>query len=330
MFLILLIIALLLAIPTYGISLVIFVCFYGYQVTSFKKKLTQLISSMPDATSTSLGYEVDVKLEQILAYAQELGKVTHAPSSYSQEFSEGVVKTIAGPPENVEFEIVIEGYKYKVSAERHNDKSIIKRIGNPLSIELHKWLSSFRYGEIETPPNDIMFIERVELGSINGEYTRDIGILPQNFFNLEHTEELYLQNCGLTYIQEDILNLSRLKDLKLGGNRLSTLPQSIGYLKELRILTVWMNDLVQLPEEIGFLINLKGLDLSSNPIRKLPDSIVNLVNLEVLELFSVPNLVLTSEQQEWIMDLEKKGCNVSKDEHLSKTKEYQNVDDIPF
>lgn len=319
MFLILLVIALLLAIPTFGVSLLVFIGFYWYKTTSMKQQLVQTLTSLPDVTHQSEGCVVDIKYEQILAFAEEIGDI----KTYRSDFL-----PIQDRPTYIEFEVEIDNHKYKFTLDRYGDKSIMKRIGNPFTIGIHEWLSNF-YHNNDKAPNEILFNKSLVLGSAgHPEYRKDIGILPDSIFHLEILENLHLQYCSLTYIQEDILNLKNLKDLKLGNNELSTLPKSVGYLRKLEILTVWMNDLVYLPEEVGFLVNLKGLDLSDNPIKRLPDSIDNLVNLRTLYLFGVPNLTLTIQQQNWIHELYKRGCNLCLDRHLLTTEDKPNDDDI--
>lgn len=319
MFLILLIIALLLAIPTFGISLLVFIGFYWYKTMSMKQQLVQYLVSLPDVTYESEGYVIDIKYEQVLAFAEEIGDI----KTYRSDFL-----PLKDRPTYIEFEVKIEGHKYKFTLDRHGDKSIMKRIGNPFTIGLHEWLSTF-YNNDKKAPNEILLNKSLVLGSAgHPEYRKDIGVLPNSIFQLEILENLHLQRCALTYIQEDILNLKNLKDLKLGCNNLSTLPKSVGYLKNLEVLTMWNNDLVYLPEEVGFLVNLKGLDLSDNPIRRLPDSIDNLVNLRALHLYGVRNLTLTIEQQNWIHELYKRGCKLYVDKHLFTTEDRPDDDEI--
>ena len=47
-----------------------------------------------------------------------------------------------------------------------------------------------------------------------------------------------------------------------------------------------------------------------NQIEVIPDSIGNLTNLSYLYLYKDPNLILTKRQQEWIGELQRKGCDV--------------------
>ncbi|MGP5437775.1 leucine-rich repeat domain-containing protein [Psychrobacter alimentarius] len=319
MFLIFLVVALLLAIPTFGISLIVFIGFYWYKTTIMKHKLVQTLTALPDVTHDSEGYVVDIKYEQILAFAEEIGDIRTYRCSLTPK------KDL---PTYIEFEVKIDNYKYMFTLDRYGDKSIMKRIGNPFTIGIHEWLSSFYHNE-DKAPNEILLKKKLILGSAaHPEYMKDIGILPSSIFQLEILESLHLQRCALTYIQEDILNLKNLKDLKLGCNNLSTLPKSIGYLKKLEILTMWGNDIVHLPEEVGFLVNLRGLDLSDNPIKRLPDSIDNLVNLKTLYLHGVPNLKLTIQQQCWIHELYQKGCDLFIDKHLLTTDEKPVDDEI--
>ena len=69
-------------------------------------------------------------------------------------------------------------------------------------------------------------------------------------------------------------------------------------------------ELKELPKEIGNLTKLKSLTFEENILTKLPDEICNLTNLTELYLDDNPDLILTTQQKEWIKKLEASGCEV--------------------
>ena len=110
------------------------------------------------------------------------------------------------------------------------------------------------------------------------------------------------------------------------------LPSSKEEFIKLNNLNLHDRQLNILPKEIGNLTNLIELDLSGNNLTTLPKEIVNLTNLTNLDLKNNPNLILTTEQKEWIKELKNNGCNVSMDDDLlNRVKLLEiNEDEIPF
>jgi len=64
------------------------------------------------------------------------------------------------------------------------------------------------------------------------------------------------------------------------------------------------------PKEIGQLTQLTELHLFDNQLTALPKEIGQLTQLKQLTLSNNPNLLLSTEQKEWISKLIENGCNV--------------------
>jgi Leucine-rich repeat (LRR) protein len=112
-----------------------------------------------------------------------------------------------------------------------------------------------------------------------------------------------------------VLNLTQLF---LTGYELTELPKEIGNLTNLTELYLNFNNLTELPKEIGNLTNLTKLSLDFNHLTEIPKEIINLSTLTTLTLKSNPNLILTTEQKKWILNLKKNGCNISYDDLLDR------------
>lgn len=77
------------------------------------------------------------------------------------------------------------------------------------------------------------------------------------------------------------------------------------YLDDNTLTTIESLDLInkgltELPKEINRLTNLKALYITENDITYLPDEIMQLSNLREFYFINNHNLVLTSEQKDWI------------------------------
>ncbi|WOE69950.1 hypothetical protein RZR97_12735 [Hydrogenimonas thermophila] len=110
---------------------------------------------------------------------------------------------------------------------------------------------------------------------------------------------------GLPREKEKLLSLT---ELYLDSNNLTELPKEIGNLTNLTLLDLSNDRLTKLPKVL--------LKLSRNKLTELPKEIGNLTNLTELWLENNLNLILTKEQKEWILTLEKNNCLVMIDDDL--------------
>lgn len=304
MFLITLILAIIFAIPTYGISIIVFIAYYSYQTIRQKNIFINAIKTLPNGSSNTDSYFIkNLSYIRTIAYIDEL--------CTNKTIGEKIVI----------FDYFDGNDIYRIECQEYNQKVLLKKVGITITILLYNWLREIQYYDgtpkifAENPektinyPNDIIQIERIVLGYAHRpEYPYNIGEIPEYFYILKNLKELHLQYNQLTSLSESIGNLENLVELKLGGNELKTLPRNIGKLKKLRILTMWRNEIEFLPAEICLLKNLQGLDLCDNPIEFLPNEITNLKNLKAL--FLPKNIILNDYQKEWIEYLKNNNCKV--------------------
>lgn len=108
------------------------------------------------------------------------------------------------------------------------------------------------------------------------------------------SEELFLNELGLTSIPSAIGFLKSLRLINLENNHLTYLPSQIFDLENLKVLKLYHNNLHSLPDEISSLKKLEELDLEHNQLTSLPCEIYNLQHLKILNL-SVNRLVSLPE-----------------------------------
>jgi len=128
--------------------------------------------------------------------------------------------------------------------------------------------------------------------------------LPNEIGNLVNLTRIFLYNNQLTELPKEIGNLVNLTELHLGDNQLTKLPKEIGNLVNLTGLRLYNNQLTELPKEIGNLVNLTGLFLWNNQLTELPKEITGLTNLIMISFDDIIELSLTTEQQEWVDNIE--------------------------
>lgn len=290
------IIALILAIPTYGVSLLILFLYMLYKAKSVKPNMEKAIVYLSKNESAIGTCFKEISYPQALAYANELGVITNQIGPY------------------IEFEIRIDEKNYAVTLNKEPGGSgaILNARNFDWVKNVYSWFLNHMGRQNLPEISKIPSLTWIQLGSaINAEfYGCDIKEIPVDLCKIKTLEKLYLQNNKIENLPEEIGGLVNLKDFKLGGNKLKTLPRGVGNLKSLEILTIWMNELIKIPPEIGQLKNLKGLSFWGNPLASLPEEITNLTQLRELELGYMPNLVLSQNQKAWIKKLEENGCNV--------------------
>lgn len=183
-------------------------------------------------------------------------------------------------------------------------------------------------------PSEISFLKNLKVLKLID--LPHLEYLPEDLWLLKNLEELHLgflphgydSGSGLELctrikdLSSSIFNLENLQTLVLDGNPISYLPESMCKLKSLKKISANVCGLNQLPINFGLLKNLREVSLSDNDLESLPSSIVNIQNLKKINLLGNPNLILSDEQKEWILENRINGCNVSiSDEILIKTEE---------
>ena len=291
--------ALLFAIPTYGVSILILFGYMFYKTKNLKSNLNNAIKFLAKENSVIAVCFTEINYVQALAFVSEFGKMIKKTGTY------------------IEFNIAIEGCIYAVILDREpNGKGIVLNAKNiHWVMHVHMWLSKYLSYKYVPTFTEIPLLTSIVLGSaIHPEYSYNVKEISVYLCKSKSLEKLYLQHNLIAELPEEIGDLENLKDLKLGGNCLKKLPKTIGNLKNLEILTAWSNELVEIPPEIGQLSNLKGLSFWGNPLAKLPEEITKLTKLEILELGLMPNLTLSPSQKIWINNLIESGCDVWLDE----------------
>ncbi|PON69847.1 Phosphorylase kinase, gamma catalytic subunit [Parasponia andersonii] len=125
--------------------------------------------------------------------------------------------------------------------------------------------------------NTVCHVNRILLKSLNIR-----GVIPEEFGNLTHLEELDLTRNYLNGSIPRSFSGLPLQTLSLYGNRLNgSIPPEIGRITTLRVLVLEQNQLQgPLPETLGSLSNLERLALSSNNFEgTIPVTLGNLKNL---------------------------------------------------
>mmetsp|Transcript_15781 Transcript_15781/g.48850 ORF Transcript_15781/g.48850 Transcript_15781/m.48850 type:complete len:1528 (+) Transcript_15781:623-5206(+) len=131
--------------------------------------------------------------------------------------------------------------------------------------------------------------------------------------SLGNLRVLWLTQCEIRAIHDDVDHLQKLRELILEDNFLTKLPRTFPRLRRLELLNVAKNRLYELPENLGNLTSLTKLDLAMNNLEHLPLSITQLRMLEDLSvasnhLYKLPEL--TSLENLTSLNLDANGVHI--------------------
>ncbi|WP_440962798.1 leucine-rich repeat domain-containing protein [Massilia sp. GER05] len=140
--------------------------------------------------------------------------------------------------------------------------------------------------------------------------------IPAEIGRMTRLETLSFTDHAVATLPRTIRNLRQLRELLLLRNRLEHLPDEICELKNLTKINLIGNRLRALPQDLGKLVNLRELWLSSNSLHELPSSVTQLNNIQYISLTDNPALRLSKNQCDWLMSLMRKGAEVTLDPTL--------------
>ena len=99
---------------------------------------------------------------------------------------------------------------------------------------------------------------------------------------------LYLQECGLHGLPNDLYSLERIATLYLEGNELSSLPYFLVAMQELETIYLSRNAFKSVPESLMRMNHLRYINLAQNEIERLSHRISNWTELRTLVVANNP------------------------------------------
>ncbi len=118
--------------------------------------------------------------------------------------------------------------------------------------------------------------------------SRNLMEIPEEIFDLEWLEFLYLSVNKIKEIPPALTNLINLTGLYLSGNEIKEIPPALTNLINLTSLDLGFNQIKEIPPAITNLTNLTYLILDNNQIKEIPSALTNLINLTSLDLSGNP------------------------------------------
>ncbi|KAJ1448997.1 hypothetical protein M885DRAFT_537236 [Pelagophyceae sp. CCMP2097] len=113
--------------------------------------------------------------------------------------------------------------------------------------------------------------------------------------SLANLRVLWLKECHVSHLNDDVAELQGLEELDLELNSLNVLPQAFVRLRSLKRLNLAKNRLFDLPTRLGNLTALTVLDCAMNRLEAVPHSLTELraltdLSLACNRLFELPTL----------------------------------------
>lgn len=148
----------------------------------------------------------------------------------------------------------------KVKEILDNKLGDLEQILEPLDVK--------SYWDIFKTPNFFDKIYELNLTDI------ELGEFPQYLTLFKNLDTLYMENCGIESMPNDMTPYKNIVILSLFDNPITSIPQSIGRMNKLRELTI-SGSFESFPETINYLRDLETLILQSPNLTSLPESIEN-------------------------------------------------------
>lgn len=318
-------IAILLAIPTSGISIIVYSLWIYYKWNqknsaikylnnlSKTEKAVLIVGTKHNNDETGITFE-DISISDIKIWLTGRN-IKYREYGYSEEQSK------YNP---IEFSLIIAGTKYDVDVHvnyNHPSEAIIRvRTSDPKRDELYEWIS------MTYMPKTICKWKLSDLKELNLGYRfwhekskKCDKPIPESIQLLRNLKVFSVTSERVTTLPSKIENLKELEEIRLERNNISSIPDSICQLKNLKILSIRKNDVERLPEPIGSIRTLEVLDISDNKIKSLPESIIELRSLKKLYMFDNYEMILSDRQIKWLILIIKNGTDVAMDAGTAKS-----------
>lgn len=315
------ILAVLFAIPTYGISLLLYAAWWYVRV--FHATRVGIENAVLYVARNYPGSAIGTCIEE-LSYRNaktQLLEKSHHHRAHNEEFNY--------------FKIRIQGEEYHVHLTRQPDGlAAILRVEPTGSMVLEHTVDTTRLrsqdrwepklcrwfaenGNVVGNLAPTNLVKQTTLYSMIYATVEDSSLdVPPEIGNMVRLETLSFTDHAIATLPRTIGKLRNLKELLLLRNRLERLPEEICALTGLAKISLIGNRLRKLPDAIGDLTSLRELWLSSNALSELPRSVTRLTGLVCLDLTRNPALTLTKEQRDWIIPIMRQGAQVHLDEAL--------------
>ena len=177
-----------------------------------------------------------------------------------------------------------------------------EEIWSGIETTLWQWADKFNIPKDAFPRDKDGLLELTELEIVSQGLITPLNDVSELSDVLEEETEAF-------YLPAELFKLSKLTKLEIFGMDLKYLPDEIEKLENLTELKLTMNQLEMIPSTVGNLKNLISLDLSINCLDEIPITLAKLENLKYLNI-SVNEPTITDAQEEWLYELEAKGCEV--------------------
>lgn len=315
------IVAVLFAIPTYGLSLVLYI---GWKL--FRRSTIRHVDIEKVILFVSENYDGSV----VGTCIQELSHRSAKTQLLKQSFHHTQLSDILDY-----FEVRINGkiFRTHLSKEPSGSGAILRvqlaelptenyakaveqvKLAESWQEKLCQWFSENANVVADLTPTNIT--SQSALYSTIYANSENLSMhLPEEIGRLTHLETLSFTDHAIATLPKTIGNLCNLKELLFLRNRIKHIPDEICQLKYLSEVNLMNNELVELPDDIGNLENLRELWLYDNRLTRLPASIVGLINLKYISLMGNAELRLTQGQADWLISLMRKGAEISLDASL--------------
>lgn len=264
------VVALILAIPTFGISLGLLIAFKFYQAARSVNSVEKVLIHLGDEGAEERACFNEISYLQAKTFLEEKGDCVSSVNfhyTYLLKRSGGV--------------LLVE-----VDKEPHGQCAIFRVVNVDWLAGLQRWARAGHLPEKKISLVDLYNLENFSdhpLDSTGDSLVdKEIEELPADFYRLPNIQLLSLGEKSFASLGSNLSKMQSLRVLRV--MECDCIPPEVGALRNLEALFFWHGTVEHIPDEIGMLKNLRTLNLKANNISATPQWIGGLEKLRTLDL----------------------------------------------
>lgn len=262
------IIAILFAVPTYGTSLIILICYMIYKTKNVKRNVEAAIKFLSQQPSRLGACIEGVSYIQAYAYLSEHGVLHEEASKYFK------------------YSVDIDGSSYCGTLGLEPRGSLAMFTSQDISwvVIVRDWLAK----NLNPEEHEWSLADIIEMRSIGydglPQFIPGVEYIPEQLFNCNNLRCLYLEDTKIKKIPGSIGKCASLNLLSINGSEIRDFPLELSNCHNIEFIYISKSQISNLPREIGDILSLKELYIDGNKISAIPPQLFRLVNLSSLVL----------------------------------------------
>lgn len=262
--------ALLLAFPTFGLSIVVLLVYMFFKTKNVKNAIETAVEMLSAEESKRRVCIDGLSYIQAYAYLHECGKIT-------QEIN-GLCN----------YSVCINGNTYRgtLTREPNGSNALLSATNMNWRGVVRDWIAEF-IAPCQAVPSLSGIEKMTHVGhdwTAQTEIMTRVRYIPEELFNCPKLEHIYFQDSAITTIPKGIGRCFHLEHLLLINSSLHEIPPEIGCCEQLKELLIANSKISEMPTEVCSLPFLERMTLADSCLHTVPSQIGTLRKVKFLML----------------------------------------------